>query len=244
MGQFFHHRPSAPLIVAFAALFVSLVGVGYAATGGIPGSNGVIHSCYQKSHGALRVVPAGRRCRRSEKALAFNQRGRQGPAGARGLQGKQGVRGKQGPQGKQGQQGVRGAVGPAGPAGPLTTTLPHGQTLRGWLHFDTVATGANQVEGGSISFALQTASAPTVQVIPVGGPKTGACGGSVAHPSAAAGFVCVYESTQSNVASVDICSSAGCTATPSADPFGAEVSVHSAGAGRFSLDGTWAVTGA
>jgi hypothetical protein len=144
-------------------------------------------------------------------------------------------------QGKQGKQGTR---GPVGPAGPLTTTLPHNQSLRGWLDFDTVASGANQVQGGSISFALQTASAPTVQIIPVGGAKTAACGGSVAHPSAAAGFMCVYESTQSNVASVDICSSAGCTATPSADPFGAEVSVHSAGTGRFSLDGTWAVTGA
>jgi hypothetical protein len=222
-------------MVAFAALFVSLAGVGYAATGGIPGSKGVIHSCYQKSHGALRVVPAGRRCRRSEKALAFNQTGRRGPRGfqgARGLQGKQGVRGK---------QGARGSVGPAG---PLTTTLPHGQTLRGWFNVDTVAAGANQVEGGAISFALQTASAPTVQIVAVGGPATAACGGSVAHPSAAAGFMCVYESTQSNVASVDICSSGGCGATPGADPFGAEVSVHSAGAGRFSFDGTWAVTGA
>ncbi|HET7047473.1 MAG TPA: hypothetical protein VFI54_04310 [Solirubrobacteraceae bacterium] len=238
MGRFFHRRPSASLIVAFAALFVSLAGVGYAATGGIPGSNGVIHSCYQKSHGALRVVPAGRRCRRSEKALAFNQRGPRGFQGARGLQG------ARGPQGKQGKQGVQGKQGAQGPAGPLTTTLPHGQTLRGWFNFDTVATGANQIEGGSISFAFQTASAPTVQIIPVGGPKTAACGGSVAHPSAAAGFMCVYESTQSNVASVDICSSAGCAATPGADPFGAEVSVHSAGAGRFSLDGTWAVTGA
>ena len=241
MRRFFHRRPSPALMVAFAALFVSLAGVGYAATGGIPGSNGVIHSCYQKSHGALRVVPAGRRCRRSEKALAFNQRGRRGPRGFQGARGLQGAQGKQGRPGVQGRQGLRGAVGPAG---PLTTTLPHGQTLRGWLNIDTVAAGANQIEGGSISFALQTANAPTVQIIPTGGPTTAACAGSVAHPSAAAGFMCVYESPLSNVASVDICSSAGCTATPSADPFGAEVSVHSAGAGRFSLAGTWAVTGA
>jgi hypothetical protein len=241
VGRFFHRRPSASLVVAFAALFVSLAGVGYAATGGIPGSNGVIHSCYQKSHGALRVVPAGRRCRRSEKSLAFNQRGQQGPRGFQGARGLQGKQGKQGVAGKQGKQGVQ---GPIGPAGPLTTTLPHGQTLRGWLNIDTVAAGANQIDGGSISFALQTASAPTVQIVPVGGPTTAACAGSVAHPSAAAGFMCVYESTQSNVASVDICSSGGCGATPGADPFGAEVSVHSAAAGRFTLDGTWAVTGA
>jgi len=105
-----------------------------------------------------------------------------------------------------------------------------------------VATAQKSVVANRL--ALQTANAPTVQVIPTGGPTTAACAGSVAHPSAAAGFMCVYESPLSNVASVDICSSAGCTATPSADPFGAEVSVHSAGAGRFSLAGTWAVTGA
>jgi hypothetical protein len=244
VGRFFHRRPSASLMVAFVALFVSLAGVGYAATGGIPGSNGVIHSCYQKSHGALRVVPAGRRCHRSEKALAFNQRGRRGAQGLQGLQGVRGLQGKQGVPGKQGKQGRQGVRGPVGPAGPLTTTLPHGQTLRGVLNIDTVAAGANQVEGSSISFALQTASAPTVQIVGVGGPTTAACGGSVAHPAAAAGFMCVYESAQSNVASVDICSAAGCGATPGADPFGAEVSVHSAGTGRFALNGTWAVTGA
>ena len=244
MGRLFQRRPSASLTVAFIALFVSLAGVGYAATGGIPGSNGVIHSCYQKRHGALRVVPADRRCKRSEKALAFNQRGRRGARGAQGLEGKQGLQGKQGVQGKQGKQGKPGVRGPIGPAGPLTTTLPHGQTLRGVLNIDTVAADANQAEGSSISFALQTASAPTVQVVPVGGPTTAACGGSVAHPAAAAGFMCVYESHLTNVASVDICSSAGCTATPGANQFGAEVSVHSAAAGRFALDGTWAVTGA
>ncbi len=55
-------------------------GGAYAITS-IPGANGVIHGCYQKKTGILRVVAARSRCSRSEQPIAWNQ---QGPNGAKG----------------------------------------------------------------------------------------------------------------------------------------------------------------
>ena len=54
-----------------------LAGTGFAVAA-IPGSDGVIHGCYQKKRGTLRVVKQGKRCKGSEKALAWNQQGRPG----------------------------------------------------------------------------------------------------------------------------------------------------------------------
>ena len=146
-----------------------------------------------------------------------------------------------GARGKNGTNGVTGVTGVTGQAGPLTTSLPAGQTLRGWFNLDTVAAGANQLNGGSISFGFNLASAPTVQIVPVGGPTTAQCGGSVAAPSAAPGYLCLYESSLQNVTSLAVCNSAG-TCGPSANSFGGELFVDSTAAGRFFADGAWAVT--
>ena len=99
-----HRRPPSSMVVALVALFVALGGAGYAAVRSIPGPDGKIHSCYQKTNGNLRVVPAGKRCLKRERALAFNQRGPEGKPGA------------QGSQGTQGPQGLQGATGAAGSA--------------------------------------------------------------------------------------------------------------------------------
>lgn len=220
-------RLTPAMAVGGIALLLALGGVAFAA---IPDSHGVIHACYQKDGGPLRVIDSAKRgfagrCHRSEVSLTFNQRGR------RGLRGRQGIQGTQGPQGNP------------GPAGPLTTTLPSGQTLRGWFNFDTVAAAADQISGGNISFGFALGRAPTVQIIPVGGPSTAQCPGSVASPSAASGNLCVYESSLSNVSAVFLCGASTCSATPTSDPFGSEVFVHATAAGRFFVDGTWAVTG-
>jgi hypothetical protein len=233
MRGMMRHRPSATMIVAFAALFVALGGVGYAASGLISGPSGVIHSCYQKTKGNLRIVKAGKPCLKSERALAFNQ---QGPQGKQGLQGRQGLQGQQGLQGLQGLQGQQGATGPVG---PLATTLPSGQTLRGWFNLDTVASGTNQINGSAIAFGFTLATAPAAQIIPAGGPTTAQCAGSVTAPSAAGGYLCLYESGTSNVSSFAVCNSVNC---PAAAAFGAELFAHSTGTGRFFVDGTWAVT--
>ena len=60
------------------ALVLAATGFAVAA---IPGNDGVIHGCFKKTGGQLRLVDAGKKCANTEKAIAFNQRGRRGPAG-------------------------------------------------------------------------------------------------------------------------------------------------------------------
>ena len=101
-------------------LLVALGGVAFAS---IPDKNGVIHACYQKSSGVLRIIDTAKhgaagKCGKGEKSLAFSLQGPRGLRGATGLQGAQGV---------QGVQGVQGLVGPAtGTAGgALTGSYPN-----------------------------------------------------------------------------------------------------------------------
>lgn len=96
-------------VVAGALLVVA--GIAYAT---IPDSGGVIHGCYARINGALRVIDSekGQRCASNESGLNWNVKGPPGPAGPTG------------PQGTQGPQGVPGPQGPAGPQGP--SGLSHG----------------------------------------------------------------------------------------------------------------------
>ena len=105
-----------------AGLVVLALGSGVAfAT--IPGAGGVIHGCYSKLGGAVRVIDTGS-CRVTESPLNWSQTGPQGPQGpmgaegAQGPQGPQGAKGDPGSQGPAGQQGPKGDTGSAGPAGP------------------------------------------------------------------------------------------------------------------------------
>ena len=104
-------RGSVTAVALLAALVVAgVVGVAYAT---IPGSDGVIHGCYNggtSPSGQLRVIDpaAGGKCAKNEKALDFNQ---QGPKGDSCLSSEPACRG---PQGEPGE------VGPTGPAGSTT----------------------------------------------------------------------------------------------------------------------------
>lgn len=95
-------------------------------SGGIPGSDGVIHGCYDTTS-PLKTLhlldpAAGTRCPTGTTAIAFNQTGPVGPAGPVGPPGAQGTPGVQGPQGIQGDTGTQGLTGATGPAGPAGTT--------------------------------------------------------------------------------------------------------------------------
>ena len=88
--------------------FVGLAIVGALALGGIayatiPDGGGVIHGCYQKNQGSLRVIDtgAGQVCTSSESPLNWSQTG---PQGQQGIQGEQGI------------QGPKGDTGPTGPS--------------------------------------------------------------------------------------------------------------------------------
>src|SRR3954469_17587099 len=92
------------VVVLGAAVF----GVVSAVQAAIPDSNGVIHGCYQKNVGNLRVIDpsAGDSCRPPEIAISWSQTG---PPGATG------PAGPTGPTGPKGDTGATGATGPAGP---------------------------------------------------------------------------------------------------------------------------------
>jgi hypothetical protein len=120
-------------IVMFGATMADALG---------PSADGVIHACYQKSDGSMRIVDAAADCRKNEIKIAWAQRGRTaGPAGDQGLRGIQGLQGlqgligpmgPQGPEGAQGPQGEPGIPGPVGPEGPVGAAGPIGpQGLQG-----------------------------------------------------------------------------------------------------------------
>lgn len=99
------------VVLAVAAGALAVAGVSYAF---IPDSSGVIHACYDKVSGQVRIYdsqngkPKG--CGSGEIAITWNQRGPSGPSGPAGASG------PSGPAGPSGATGPSGASGPAGPA--------------------------------------------------------------------------------------------------------------------------------
>jgi hypothetical protein len=88
------------LLGAVAA--VALAGTAYAT---IPAGDGVIHGCYAKSGGTLRVIDASvTNCKSGETALDWSQLGQPGPKGDPGAPG------PAGPQGEQGEPGTPGGL--------------------------------------------------------------------------------------------------------------------------------------
>jgi hypothetical protein len=102
---------------------VILAGAGAVAYASIPDSIGVIHGCYAKSSGGLRVIDtgSGQHCLPSEVAISWSQRGPTGPIGSKG---------------DTGNKGDTGATGPTGSAGPGVKTIAgmvdmHGTVIEG-----------------------------------------------------------------------------------------------------------------
>lgn len=204
--------------VGLLALFVALGGTSLAATQ-IPGPGGVIHACYQKRSGALNVVAATKRCRRGERALAFNQTG---PQGAQGI------------QGPAGQPGAPGKDGAPGNAAAYPSVLPSGRTEVGVFAARDKADGAGETIAATISFPLPLATAPTVSFAP-----SVSCPGTVAEPTAAPGKLCFYAGQQVNATdfATDDQGNVG-----SATRQGASLQVYANTAGDVIDQGSWAVT--
>ena len=77
-------------LVAVVVVLVAVVG-GSAAFAAIPGAGGVIHSCYTRSGGSIRVIDATvTNCKSTETSLDWNQSGQPGVPGPQGLPGAQG----------------------------------------------------------------------------------------------------------------------------------------------------------
>jgi hypothetical protein len=108
-------RPRLPLL---AVLAVGILAVGGWAVAAIPSSSGKITGCYAKKSGALRVISAGKRCRRTERKLTWSQKGRTGAPGAAG------AAGGKGDQGTPGTPGTNATVNGVAAGGDLTGTYP------------------------------------------------------------------------------------------------------------------------
>jgi hypothetical protein len=108
-------------VASTLALVFAMGGGAYAALS--PVRNGVIHTCFRTSNGSLRVVRAGARCGRRERALAFDQRG---PVGPRGATGASGPIGKTGATGRTGRTGASGRGVTSATLGVGNATCPSG----------------------------------------------------------------------------------------------------------------------
>src|SRR5947209_45056 len=122
------------------ALVVATGGGAYAIASSSRG--GVIRGCFQKKTGSLRVIFGKHKCRKSEKALTWNQSGPRGLPGAKG------------------NTGARGLQGTTGATGPFPDILPTGKTLRGNYNIGGTAAAGGALANTAISFVFQFASAP------------------------------------------------------------------------------------
>ena len=111
-------RPSPATAIALAALVVATSGV---AIGSFAPKNGKIVACYSKRTGALRLVEEGKKCRKGEQKIAWNQQGKRGLPGRRGPAGDDGFDGLDGFDGFDGD-GADGADAASMLTGSFTAT--------------------------------------------------------------------------------------------------------------------------
>jgi hypothetical protein len=84
------HRVRVVAVLGALALALLFAGVEGAQAASVIGPGGQVSSCYVKkgkAKGTLRVVPPGKRCRRSEKPLTLSALGQPGQTGQSGGQG-------------------------------------------------------------------------------------------------------------------------------------------------------------
>lgn len=221
-------------VAATLALFITLGVSGAYAITSIPGPDGVIHGCYQKKKGSLRIVKAGAKCLRSEKAIVWNKTGPMGRPGLQGAKGDTGATGAQGAQGGRGQ---------AGQDLTFNTALRSGQTETGiW----SVA-GPNSTTGfmgTDISFHPQLPAALTSSNIHFQSPGTTSANCPSANPPrAAANQLCVYQLTFSGADTLDaIINPHANSGGNGASVLGAEIVFNLNNAKPAIERGTWAYT--
>lgn len=212
-------------VAATLALVLAMGGGAYAAVSSIPGSDGIIHGCYAKTSGVLRLVGTKKRCSKRETAIAFGQRGRDGAPG------------------RTGAVGLPGTPGLQGAPGPVTGLLSRGVTLRGTysVRDQAVASGADL--SVPITWGFSLASAPATHFIPSGSPAPSGCaGGTGSAPAADPGNLCIFATGGTNVSSVQVFDPVTAGINTS-ELYGTGLIVVATAAGEFGSFGSWAVTG-
>jgi hypothetical protein len=119
-------RRHASGVAAGAGVALVLAAGAATAVFAAPGTDGTISACVKSSTGAMRMVDAGKKCKKGEKLVAWNRTGPgggagvagpAGPGGPAGKPGDAGPRGDKGPAGADGAPGVQGKAGPTGAKG-------------------------------------------------------------------------------------------------------------------------------
>jgi hypothetical protein len=213
-------KPSPATLIALLALFVALGGSSYAALQLPRGSVGT----KQLKNGAVTSKKV-----RNNSLLVRDFRASQRAR----------LRGPRGPQGARGEQGLPGAQGPPG---PFPGSLPSRSTVRGAYSVAGTAAAGNAFFSDAISFGFVLASAPTPHFIPLAGPTSPDCPGTVAAPQANPGHLCIYEGTRVNVGVASFQDPVTGATGSTVRPWGAEVAARSSGAGDTFERGSWAVT--
>jgi hypothetical protein len=127
-------------------------------------------------------------------------------------------------------------------------TLPPGKTLTGSWSASVWAHANLDVAEGSISFAMPLASAPTAIVVPNDNsvPMPAGCSGTLAHPHASPGKLCIFVGWTFNTATAGhldgTYSPDSPVSAPGAGPHGTVVVVRAANTGNVEAAGTYAVT--
>jgi hypothetical protein len=116
-------------------------------------------------------------------------------------------------------------------------TLLPGQTVKGaWGLWDKAA-AAGEESMGDISWDYALADPILLNIVSVFPSTDPNCSGTVANPSAAPGYLCVYQRATGNTSGLKY-STSGILYQ-----FGAPVWIESSDAGEYWSDGSWAVTG-
>ena len=144
-------------------------------------------------------------------------------------------------------KGEKGDKGDRGDAGPYISTLPSGQTLSGVYAFGGPADAPSQMFFGGIAFVIPLEAPPAVEVFEAGEAATEHCSGSATAPTAAPGYLCVYEYNASTVRQAGSLQAYDfqfplVVGRNAATASGATLWIRSNGAGSTYSEGAWAVT--
>jgi len=139
-------------------------------------------------------------------------------------------------------KGATGAAGLTGPAGPLLSVLASGQTVTGAYGVEDTGV-AGDFHGALIAYPFPVATTPTFVFVPQAGPNPDAthCAGTAAAPTAATGFLCVYEGVNTDAAFFLADTPTG---SFGAGKTGTWLQIKSTGPGAIVDLGTWALTAA
>ncbi len=85
-------------------LFVVVAAVGSVGWAMTSATNDKLVACAKKKSGALRLVNAAKDCRKTERAVTWNQQGVRGLPGPRGIAGENGLDGEDGLDGDDGDR--------------------------------------------------------------------------------------------------------------------------------------------